>query len=175
MNTRQTLCLNECHARKSQPRCVVQVPCQKEYREFEILHTLTIFMFTEGLRTVPSVAEWLEGVDLIQYENIFMVNGFDDMRFMVSEVFSFKTRNFSLNAPDRLSCTSIVQKIEPVANTGFSRRDMPTPKGWGREQTCYLAIFSRKQHENERKCTLWIRQQSFGAFKGLIDIFMNDN
>ena len=59
-----------------------------------------IFMFTEGLRTVPSVGEWLEGADLIQYENIFMVNGFDDMRFMVREVFTFKTRNFSLNAPD---------------------------------------------------------------------------
>ena len=44
-------------------------------------------VFVEGLRTVPSVGEWLEGMDLIQYENIFMVNGFDDMRFMVSDKF----------------------------------------------------------------------------------------
>ena len=95
MNMRQALCLNECHARNLQPRRVVRVPCQEEYREFEILHTFTIFMFTEGLRTVPSVGEWLEGADLIQYENIFMVNGFDDMRFMVSEVFTFKTRMHS--------------------------------------------------------------------------------
>ena len=51
-------------------------------------------MLTEGLRTVPSVGEWLEGVDLIQYENIFMVNGFDDMRFMVREESSLKTNNF---------------------------------------------------------------------------------
>ena len=46
-----------------------------------------MFVFAEGLRTVPNVGEWLEGVDLIQYENIFMVNGFDDMRFMVSDGF----------------------------------------------------------------------------------------
>ena len=143
MNTRQVLCLNEYHARNSQPRPVVQVPFQEVYRGFEILHTF-IFVFAEGLRTVPSVGEWLEGADLIQYENIFMVNGFDDMRFMVSEVFTFKTRNFSLNAPDWLSYISTMQKVEPVADAGFSRQGYANSKGGERGKPIIWPIFFPK-------------------------------
>ena len=44
---------------------------------------MVLFFFSEGLRCIQSVGEWLEGLDLLQYENIFLVNGFDDMRFMV--------------------------------------------------------------------------------------------
>ena len=40
MNTRQASCLNECHARNLQPRRVVQLPCQEEYRGFDTFYIL---------------------------------------------------------------------------------------------------------------------------------------
>ena len=47
------------------------------------LPPIPVCVISEGLRCVQSVGEWLESLDLLQYENIFLVNGFDDMRFMV--------------------------------------------------------------------------------------------
>ncbi len=55
------------------------VPCWWRPQELQCIPLVV----AEALRGAPSVGEWLESLQLLQLENILLVNGFDDMRFMV--------------------------------------------------------------------------------------------
>lgn len=67
----------QCHLSSSECRC---------YR----LHGFSLFKrlpipLSSGSRTLEqSVGEWLEAVGLQQYESKLLLNGFDDVRFLVS-------------------------------------------------------------------------------------------
>lgn len=67
----------QCHLSSSECRCY-------RLNGFSLFKRLPIPL-SSGSRTLEqSVGEWLEAVGLQQYESKLLLNGFDDVRFLVS-------------------------------------------------------------------------------------------
>lgn len=67
----------QCHLSSSECRCY-------RLNGFSLFKRLPIPL-SSGSRTLEqSVGEWLESVGLQQYESKLLLNGFDDVRFLVS-------------------------------------------------------------------------------------------
>lgn len=68
----------QCHVSASECRCY-------RLNGFSLLKRLPLSADTAGSRVLEqSVGEWLEHVGFPQYESKLLLNGFDDLRFMVS-------------------------------------------------------------------------------------------
>lgn len=79
----------QCHLSSSECRCY-------RLNGFSLFKRLPIPL-SSGSRTLEqSVGEWLEAVGLQQYESKLLLNGFDDVRFLVSAVGLLKGRCCSL-------------------------------------------------------------------------------
>ena len=70
----------QCHISASECRCY-------RLNGFSLLKRLPLSADAAGSRVLEqSVGEWLEHVGFPQYESKLLLNGFDDLRFMVSRL-----------------------------------------------------------------------------------------
>ncbi len=82
----------QCHVSSSACRCY-------RLNGFSLLKRLPLSTGGSGRLLEQPVGDWLEHIGLPQYESKLLLNGFDDLRFMVSNsylVVSFKSKHFTL-------------------------------------------------------------------------------
>lgn len=99
----------QCHLSSSECRCY-------RLNGFSLFKRLPIPL-SSGSRTLEqSVGEWLEAVGLQQYESKLLLNGFDDVRFLVSAVASsgrVLLRGSVLPWSPRGPCWRVKQYVDP--------------------------------------------------------------
>lgn len=87
----------QCHVSASECRCY-------RLNGFSLLKRLPLSADAAGSRVLEqSVGEWLEHVGFPQYESKLLLNGFDDLRFMVSSQWLFQQSSEWTEKPLMLS------------------------------------------------------------------------
>lgn len=126
----------QCHLSSSECRCY-------RLNGFSLFKRLPIPL-SSGSRTLEqSVGEWLESIGLQQYESKLLLNGFDDVRFLVSAAdvlaqaeVGKSTESFTLGESQPRGCGH--PEVRWVAEANFADRPGPAtcgPSATQREHT----------------------------------------
>lgn len=126
----------QCHLSSSECRCY-------RLNGFSLFKRLPIPL-SSGSRTLEqSVGEWLESISLQQYESKLLLNGFDDVRFLVSAAdvlaqaeVGKSTESFTLGESQPRGCGH--PEVRWVAEANFADRPGPAtcgPSATQREHT----------------------------------------
>lgn len=93
----------QCHVSSSECRCY-------RLKGFSLLKRFPLSTGAAGRLLDQPVGDWLEHVGLPQYESKLLLNGFDDLHYMVSDRLSF--------IPHQLFSLYACMLIEPMATDG---------------------------------------------------------
>ncbi|XP_006860449.1 PREDICTED: ankyrin repeat and SAM domain-containing protein 1A isoform X2 [Chrysochloris asiatica] len=115
----------QCHLSSSECRCY-------RLNSFSLFKRLPIPL-SSGSRTLEqSVGEWLESIGLQQYESKLLLNGFDDVRFLGSNVMEEQDlRDIGISDPQhRRKLLQAARSLPKVKALGYDGNSPPSMPSW---------------------------------------------
>jgi len=116
-------------------------------------------IFAEGGKKMQSVGDWLESLELAQYENLLIANGFDDMDFVGPNVLEADDlAEIGVTNSDHkktiLESVATLPPLQPIAESGMPR----SVEEWleSLHLSAYLDAFNRNQFTSmDRVKQIW--------------------
>ncbi|XP_074092588.1 ankyrin repeat and SAM domain-containing protein 1A isoform X7 [Macrotis lagotis] len=114
----------QCHLSSSECRCY-------RLNGFSLFKRLPIPLSSGSRMLEQSVGEWLESVGLQQYESKLLLNGFDDVRFLGSNVMEDQDlRDIGISEPQHrrklLQAARSLPKVKPLGCDGNAQPSVPS-------------------------------------------------